>query len=139
MSMEANVPATKSGMSTTKKVLIGTGLGLGALAVVGLFMPKTETANTTPEPVAAIETPIETKVEWEPAVEPEVEAEVDEAWINEAAAEMAWDQTSMGDRVNICFSWGYDKAAAKEVLKTQNHTKGALKAMYDLFDRECGA
>ena len=109
----ANTATVKSGMSTTKKVLIGTAIGLGALFVIGSIMPKSATTDTTPEPVAVVETPIETKVEWEPAVEPET----DDSWINEAAANITWSNTDPAERQAICNLYNANAEWAEDMAR----------------------
>ena len=103
-------------------------------SVVEVDVPQTAVDTLDREPTPAAEIPRPTNM----GGDVEIDADTQDV-IDVAAAELAWDQTSMSDRVNICFMWGYDKKLAKDTLKAQGHTKGALQAMYDVFDRECGA
>ena len=141
--METNV-TTKSKMSTKKKVLIGTGIGLVALSVIGLLSP--DGTVDAPEPVAVVETS-ETKVEWEPEID--VEAEIDvtaeteanDEWINEAAANIAWSNMEPTERQAMCDAWNFDSTATKSMAKAtwneQGLEAGLQKELLKLIRTTC--
>ena len=137
MSDTTTTATTKSGMSTTKKVLIGTAIGLGALFIIGSIMPSSADTDTTPEPVAVVETVVETKPE--PTVEPE--PEVDEKFINEAAANIAWSDMDPVERQAICDMHALDaestEAMAKATWTGQGLEAGLQKQMLKLIRTTC--
>ena len=107
-------PAAKSGMSTTKKVLIGFGLVLGTFFVIGSVMPNLANTEPTPAPAAVVEPAVDTQPEYPNQYR--------------GVAQLAWDNLTASDRQAICEAHNIDAQYTETMMLEMMEAEGLYDA-----------
>ena len=113
--MDTNtVTPAKSGMSTTKKVLIGFGLVLGTFFVIGSVMPNLANTEPTPAPAAVVEPAVDTQPEYPNQYR--------------GVAQLAWDNLTASDRQAICEAHNIDAQYTETMMLESMEAEGLYDA-----------
>ena len=113
--MDTNtVTPAKSGMSTTKKVLIGLSIVLGTIFVINSVVYTIENDGAGFEQSAV--------------VEPAVDTERDYPNQYRGVAQLAWDNLTAGDRAAICDSHNIDAQFTETMMLEMMEAKGLYDA-----------